>query len=124
MRNPSMAGMLAKQGAAGFQFGGYVSGQNNLSQAVASRISQDDVVALLQPGERVVSNGEQSRLGGPGALEALLNNGPNPTRNVAVPVPVGGGSSGRIDGLSPQAMKQMTQAFREALGTNTMRVRR
>jgi TP901 family phage tail tape measure protein len=57
-----------------FASGGYVP---SLQQRMNTAVSKDDVVALLQPGERVVSLAELQRVGGAGKMEEFISRGGN-----------------------------------------------
>jgi hypothetical protein len=71
------------------------------------RLQKDEVPAVLQVGERVVSRQELARMGGEAALNQFLANGGA--------MAGGGNFDGVIQGLSPQAAAAFANAFAQAM---------
>ncbi len=62
---------MRKAGALKFQMGGPVA----MRQQLQAALNSDEVPAILQAGERVLSRGQVAQLGGQGGVDQLLNQG-------------------------------------------------
>lgn len=105
-RNSGLAAAMHAMGAPAFSAGGMVTPGGLTSSLLNRRLQKDEVPAVLQVGERVVSREELARMGGEAALNRLIANGG-----------LGGGESfdGVIQGMSPQAAAVFAAAIRQGM---------